>query len=111
MASPEDTPRWFDAQGHAERSVPSFVPHRRVQPFARSSHLVGCPCAVGASGNVATEDVVHLLRSLGDATGIDLPEPIDAGSLISAASGRETSSRVARAMSAGASAIPADAVS
>lgn len=60
--------------------------------------LGGCPYATGASGNVATEDVVHLLHSLGYQTGIDLPKLIRAGEYISAQLGRETSSRVARAM-------------
>lgn len=60
--------------------------------------LGGCPYATGASGNVATEDVVHLLHSLGYQTGIDLPKLIRAGEYISASLGRETSSRVARAM-------------
>jgi hydroxymethylglutaryl-CoA lyase len=63
------------------------------------SGLGGCPYAVGASGNVATEDVVYLLQSLDHETGIDLPKLIDAGSFISTALGRKTSSRVATAMS------------
>jgi hydroxymethylglutaryl-CoA lyase len=63
------------------------------------SGLGGCPYAAGASGNVATEDVVYMLHSLGYATGIDLPKLIEAGTYISSALGRETSSRVARAMS------------
>ena len=75
------------------------------------SGLGGCPYAVGASGNVATEDVVYLLQSLDHETGIDLIKLIAAGSFISTVLGRETSSRVARAMSAGASAISADALS
>ena len=62
------------------------------------SGLGGCPYAAGASGNVATEDVVYLLRSLGYATGIDLPKLIEAGLFISTKLGRDTSSRVARAM-------------
>lgn len=59
--------------------------------------LGGCPYAAGASGNVATEDLVHLLHSLGHETGIDLPKLVDAGAYITAALGRETGSRVARA--------------
>lgn len=62
------------------------------------SGLGGCPYAVGASGNVATEDVVYLLHSLGHETGIDLPKLIEAGAYISSALRRQTSSRVARAM-------------
>ncbi|MDD0815351.1 hydroxymethylglutaryl-CoA lyase [Curvibacter sp. HBC28] len=59
--------------------------------------LGGCPYAVGASGNVATEEVVYLLHSLGYETGIDLSQLIQAGAYISAALGRDVSSRVARA--------------
>jgi hydroxymethylglutaryl-CoA lyase len=60
--------------------------------------LGGCPYAKGATGNVATEDVVYLLRGLGIETGIDLDRLIDAGEFISAALGRPSNSKVARAM-------------
>jgi hydroxymethylglutaryl-CoA lyase len=60
--------------------------------------LGGCPYAVGASGNVATEDVVWLLHGLGIDTGIDLDRLVDTAAWISAALGREPASRVARAM-------------
>jgi hydroxymethylglutaryl-CoA lyase len=62
------------------------------------SGLGGCPYAAGASGNVATEDVVYLLQGLDYDTGIDLNKLVEAGAFISAALGRDTSSRVARAM-------------
>lgn len=62
------------------------------------SGLGGCPYADGASGNVATEDVVYLLDGLGYETGIDLHKLAAAGRFISAALGRDTSSRVARAI-------------
>lgn len=65
--------------------------------------LGGCPYAAGASGNVATEDVVYLLHGMDYATGIDLPRLAQAGAFISKALGRETASRVARAMAAGVS--------
>jgi hydroxymethylglutaryl-CoA lyase len=68
------------------------------------SGLGGCPYAVGASGNVATEDVVYLLDGLGYETGIDLGKLVEAGAFISAALGRSTASRVARAMAGTASA-------
>jgi hydroxymethylglutaryl-CoA lyase len=60
--------------------------------------LGGCPYAKGATGNVATEDVVYLLRGLGIETGIDLDRLIDAGEFISVALGRPSNSKVARAM-------------
>jgi hydroxymethylglutaryl-CoA lyase len=60
--------------------------------------LGGCPYARGATGNVATEDVVHLLHGLGAQTGIDLGRLAETGAWISAQLGRETQSRVARAL-------------
>ena len=60
----------------------------------------GCPYAKGATGNVATEDVVYMLEGMGIATGIDLPALIATGLWLSAELGRETSSRVARASAA-----------
>ncbi|MBV4454955.1 MULTISPECIES: hydroxymethylglutaryl-CoA lyase [Pseudomonas] len=62
--------------------------------------LGGCPYAKGASGNVATEDVVYLLDGLGIETGIDLQALIGAGQQISKVLGRPTGSRVARARNA-----------
>jgi len=60
--------------------------------------LGGCPYARGATGNVATEDVVYLLQGLGIETGIDLDALVDAGAFISEALGRPTGSRVGRAL-------------
>lgn len=60
--------------------------------------LGGCPFAKGATGNVATEDVVHLLHGLGIHTGINLDQLVDAGAFISDVIGRPTASRVARAV-------------
>jgi hydroxymethylglutaryl-CoA lyase len=60
--------------------------------------LGGCPYAKGATGNVATEDVVFMLNGLGIATGIDLDKLVDAGAYISGVLGREPVSRVARAV-------------
>jgi len=60
--------------------------------------LGGCPYAAGASGNVATEDVVWLLNGLGIDTGIDLDALVDTAAWISARLGREPASRVARAV-------------
>jgi hydroxymethylglutaryl-CoA lyase len=60
--------------------------------------LGGCPYAKGATGNVATEDVVYLLHGLGIATGLDLDQLVDAGAHISNVLGRPPASRVARAL-------------
>lgn len=60
--------------------------------------LGGCPYAAGASGNVATEDVVWLLGGLGVATGVDLEQLVDVAAWISGCLGRKPASRVARAV-------------
>lgn len=60
--------------------------------------LGGCPYAKGATGNVATEDVVYMLQGMGIDTGIDLDALIDAGQYISDFLGRPTQSRVAKAL-------------
>ncbi len=59
--------------------------------------LGGCPYAKGASGNVASEDVLYLLTGLGIHTGIDIDALIAAGERICAVLGRDNGSRVARA--------------
>ena len=63
--------------------------------------LGGCPYAKGATGNVATEDVLYMLHGMGIETGVDLPAVQQAGAAISEALGRETASRAARALAAG----------
>ncbi|RHY30164.1 hypothetical protein DYB32_004558 [Aphanomyces invadans] len=55
--------------------------------------LGGCPYAKGASGNVATEDVVYMLHGLGIKTGVDLDKLLSAGDFISSVLGRPTNSR------------------
>src|SRR5690606_6484376 len=59
--------------------------------------LGGCPYARGASGNVASEDVLYMLDGLGIDTGIDLEALIVAGQRISDVLGRPNGSRVAKA--------------
>ncbi len=61
------------------------------------SGLGGCPYAKGASGNVATEDVLYMLNGLGIETGVDLDRVLDAGRFISSALGRRTASKTASA--------------
>ncbi|HSV80960.1 MAG TPA: hydroxymethylglutaryl-CoA lyase [Ramlibacter sp.] len=60
--------------------------------------LGGCPYAKGATGNVATEDVVFMLHGMGIETGIDLEQLVDAGKYISDFLGRKPNSRVAQAI-------------
>lgn len=75
----------------------------------RGAHIVdssvaglgGCPYAQGATGNVATEDVVYMLHGMGIATGIDLEKLIETGQFISTQLGRLNQSKVGRAAGAG----------
>ena len=62
--------------------------------------LGGCPYAKGATGNVASEDVLYLLNGLGVRTGVDLGKLAQAGRFISEELGREPASKVARALAA-----------
>lgn len=61
--------------------------------------LGGCPYAKGASGNLSTEDLVYMLHNSGYDTGIDLQKVIEAGTFINTILGRETNSKVAKALS------------
>lgn len=63
-----------------------------------SAGLGGCPFAKGATGNVATEDVVYLLHGMGIETGIDMDKLIDAGKFISDFLERKPNSRAATAL-------------
>lgn len=60
--------------------------------------LGGCPYAKGASGNVATEDLVYMLHGMGIQTGVDLDKVVDAGAFMSNFLGRDNGSNTARAM-------------
>ena len=62
--------------------------------------LGGCPYAKGATGNVATEDVLYMLDGLGIETGVDLAQLIAAGEYICGVLGRPTHSKAARALAA-----------
>ncbi|MDQ3160132.1 MAG: hydroxymethylglutaryl-CoA lyase, partial [Pseudomonadota bacterium] len=60
----------------------------------------GCPYAKGASGNVASEDVVYMLHGLGITTGIDLESLAEVGRWLAALLGRENGSKAGKAMAA-----------
>ncbi len=62
--------------------------------------LGGCPYAPGASGNVASEDVLYMLDGMGVRTGVDLDAVVAAGAMVCAALGRPPASRVGQAMAA-----------
>ena len=62
--------------------------------------LGGCPYAKGASGNVATEDVVYLLHGLGMQTGVDLERLVETGQWISSILKRDYGSKAGKALAA-----------
>jgi hydroxymethylglutaryl-CoA lyase len=64
------------------------------------SGLGGCPYAAGASGNVATEDVVYMLHGLGLKTGVDLDKLVEVGNWICAFLGKNSNSKAGKAMHA-----------
>ncbi len=88
---------FHDTWGQALANVLACVEDGVRTVDASVGGLGGCPYAAGASGNVATEDVVYLLHGLGMQTGVDLGRLVAAGRWISAELGRETGSKVGRA--------------
>ena len=72
--------------------------------------LGGCPYAKGATGNVATEDVLYLLQGLGIETGIDLAQVVAIGDFISTSIGKPNNSRAGKALLAKARSEPASCV-
>ncbi len=89
---------YHDTYGMALANIYASL-ERGVAVFDASvAGLGGCPYAAGASGNVATEDVVYLMNGLGIETGVDLDRLVDAGAYICAELGRAPSSKVARAV-------------
>ena len=94
----ETSGHFHDTYGQALSNIHECL-QMGVHTFDTSvSGLGGCPYAKGATGNVATEDVVYLLHGLGIRTGIDLDKLVDAGAFISKAIGKPNGSRVARAL-------------
>jgi len=88
-----------DTYGQALSNILVALQHGINTVDASIAGLGGCPYASGASGNVATEDVVYMLHGLGITTGLDLDLLIAAGNQISGSLERESGSRVARALS------------
>jgi len=90
-----------DTYGQALSNILVALQHGIRTVDASVAGLGGCPYAPGASGNVATEDVVYMLHGMGIATGLDLNKLIAAGNRISATLGRVNGAAVARALGAG----------
>ena len=91
---------FHDTYGQALANVYAAL-QRGVSVFDSSvAGLGGCPYAAGASGNLATEDLVYLLHGLGISTGVDLDRLAQAGEFICEHLGKPTRSRTAQAWSA-----------
>ena len=88
---------FHDTRGQALANILSCLEEGVAVVDSAVSGTGGCPYAKGATGNVATEDVVYMLEGMGIATGVELGKLIETGLWLSAQLGRETSSRVARA--------------
>ena len=86
-----------DTYGQALGNILVALQHGIATIDASVAGLGGCPFAPGASGNVATEDVVYMLQGMEIETGIDLDALIAAGRNISTVLHRGTASRVAMA--------------
>jgi hydroxymethylglutaryl-CoA lyase len=84
---------FHDTRGQALANVYACLEAGVRVVDASIAGLGGCPYAAGASGNVASEDVVYLLQGLGMATGIDLAALIDCGRWISDTLGRSNGSK------------------
>lgn len=91
---------YHDTYGQALANIYASM-ERGVATFDASvSGLGGCPYAKGASGNVATEDVVYMMKGLGIDTGIDLDKLVDTGAWISGFLKRTPGSKAGRAIAA-----------
>jgi len=91
---------FHDTYGQALANIYASLEEGIAIFHASVAGLGGCPYAKGATGNVATEDVLYLLQGLGVHTGIDLDAIVDAGLWISAQLGRASVSRAGTALAA-----------
>ena len=89
---------FHDTYGQALANTLAAVQMGVWQHETSVAGLGGCPYAKGATGNVATEDLVYMLQGMGIETGIDLDALVDAGQYISDFLGRKPQSRVAVAL-------------
>jgi hydroxymethylglutaryl-CoA lyase len=89
---------FHDTYGQALANTLASLEMGVWQYDASVAGLGGCPYAKGATGNVATEEVVYMLHGMGIETGIDLDKLVDAGAFISDFLQRKSNSRVATAI-------------
>jgi hydroxymethylglutaryl-CoA lyase len=93
---------FHDTYGQALANVLAALERGIAVVDASVGGLGGCPYAAGASGNLATEELVYMLDGLGIATGVDLDLLLEAGQLIAAELARPVGSKVGRARRPGA---------
>jgi hydroxymethylglutaryl-CoA lyase len=91
---------FHDTYGQALANIYAALSSGVAIFHASVAGLGGCPYAKGATGNVATEDVLYLLDGLGISTGVDLNAVVDAGQFISQQLGRPSASRAGNAIAA-----------
>src|SRR5687768_17396882 len=91
---------FHDTYGQALSNILSCLGEGVAVVDSSVSGTGGCPYARGASGNVASEDVVYMLHGLGVDTGIDLDKLVDTGRWLAALLGRDSGSKVTRASAA-----------
>ncbi len=91
---------FHDTYGQALANVLACLEEGVAVVDSAVSGAGGCPYAKGASGNVASEDVVYMLHGLGISTGVDLDALAETGRWLAARLGRETGSKVGKALGA-----------
>ena len=91
---------FHDTYGQALANILACLEEGVAVVDAAVSGAGGCPYAKGASGNVASEDVVYMLHGLGVETGVDLAKLAETGRWLAGVLGRETGSKVGRALAA-----------
>jgi hydroxymethylglutaryl-CoA lyase len=91
---------FHDTYGQALANILSCLETGVATVDTAVAGLGGCPYAPGASGNVATEDVVYMLDGMGIETGVDMAKLVEAGQFICKVLGREPTSKVAHAIRA-----------
>ena len=97
IPKPEVAVHFHDTRGTALANILVSVEMGITTVDAALGGLGGCPYAPGASGNVATEDVVYMLEGMGVRTGVDLDELVDCARLASTLVGHEVPSKYYRA--------------
>ena len=85
---------FHDTRGQALANILACLEEGVAVVDAAVSGTGGCPYAPGASGNVASEDVVYMLEGMGIGTGVDLPALVDTGRWLAALLGRSSGSKV-----------------